>query len=136
MSIGDFSAAVDGLRTTCEQATTTISVLTETIERLDTKLRAGQARQAQAVNALLSGTGFSYLFEMWIAMANNDITDPDLGALEITMHTWAPASKDVDFGRLRKMIRKKLNIVRKQRGRDAKLTKDELDGILNEVMGR
>jgi len=136
MSIKDFTAAVDGFRATCERTTTSVSVMAETIERLDTKLKGGSARQAQAVNALLSGQGFAYMFDMWLTMAVDNIADPDLGLLEITMRTWAPASKDVDFGRLRKMIRKKANIIRKQRGRDAKLTKDDLDGILNEVMGR
>jgi len=136
MSITDLTKAVEKFGMTCEKETTSVNTFVETIERLDTKLTGGAARQAQAVNTLLSGEGFARLFDIWLAMAVADITDPDLGQLEITMRIWAPAAKDVDFGRLRKMIRKKQNIVRKQRGRDARLTKDELDGILNEVMGR
>lgn len=119
-----------------EKQVSSLSLMTETIERLETGMRAGANRQANAVNTLLGGQGFSYLFEIWLGAAVNDINDPGLGQLEITMRTWAPASKDVDFGQLRKMIRKATERARRLRGRDAKVTDDELQNILDEVTGR
>lgn len=123
------------MRTTVELTAKSIEYMTETIVTLETTMRAGTQRQAQAVKTLLSGQGFSYMFDMWLDAAVKNINDPGLPKLEMLMRTWAPASRDVDFGLLRKMIREMSNRVRRERGRDARLTDEEVNDLLSEVMG-
>lgn len=119
-----------------ERQVSSLAGMAETIEHLDTQLRAGAARQAQAVHTLLSGQGFSYLFDIWLAQAVANPADPGLGMIENYIRTWTSAGMDVDFGSLRRMIRKRTEDVQKRRGRDARLTQEELADLLNEVTGR